>query len=177
MFKNVGKKIKTLAKVFYWILFITYCLAGLILLVYAIYEGIVLFNANRTEHGILSIVVGVVGAAIAVGLGVLFGWLSNVLLYGFGELIDQTMEINRKMGNPKRSPQGMRPPMPPMLPLAPQAQAPIAPPPETPVPDGYCCEMCNTEIFADTTKIVRTPDGVEHMVCPNCYQSLVGSQG
>lgn len=177
MFKNIGKKIKTLAKIFYWIIFITYCLAGLVFLVYGIYEGIVLFNANRSTPGVISIVVGVVGAAFAVGLGVLFGWLSNVLLYGFGELIDQTMDINRKLGNPKKPPQGMHPPMPPMLPPVPQAQTPMAPPPETPVPEGYCCEICNTEIYPNTTKIVRTPDGVEHLVCPNCYQTLVGPQG
>ena len=74
MFNNIGGKIKTLAKVL--------TVIGMIL---SIIWGIV-----ETEFSVET------GFAI-IALGCLFSWVGSFLLYGFGELIDNTKEIANNM--------------------------------------------------------------------------------
>lgn len=72
MFKNIGKKIKGLAKVLFWLLAICSVVIGLYLL-------------DDTDG---------ISAAIGVG-GVLVAWIGSWFLYGFGEIIDKLCEIER----------------------------------------------------------------------------------
>ena len=169
MFKNVGKKIKGLAKVFYWIIFAVYCISALGFLGYAIIRGSETLNYDTTT-GWLIIGVGVFGAAVTVGLGFLFAWLSTIFIYGFGELIDQTVEINQKLTPPQQG----RPVPPPMgmhSPMAMPMQAPLAPPKQPTVPMGVC-EKCKGQIARDRLTTVQTPDGVTHEVCLDCLAQM-----
>lgn len=83
MFTNIGKKIKVLAQVFCW--------GGI-----AVSVIISVFLTTQYPIGPM------VPFYIIVG-GSLVSWISSFALYGFGELIDQTQEINKKIsGEPKK---------------------------------------------------------------------------
>ena len=72
MFKNIGKKIKVLAVVF--------CVLGII---GSLIAGGTLLDGWGTEA---------IGAAIMIG-GSLLSWISSFVLYGFGELVDNSTII------------------------------------------------------------------------------------
>lgn len=76
MFKNIGKKIKILAKVVCWIGIIASVIMGLI----------IMFDAYS-----------LVGGLFAAAVGALSSWIGSFLLYGFGELVDNTSEIAKKL--------------------------------------------------------------------------------
>lgn len=71
MFENIGRKIKVLAQVVFWVGVIGSCVAGLVILV-----------KMESAIGLLIMLGGGATALIS-------GWLA----YGFGELIDKTTEI------------------------------------------------------------------------------------
>lgn len=75
MFKEVGKKIKGVAKG--W--FVLQCIGALI-------GGIVLFDGDEDMLPV---------ALLIWVLGPLVAWISSLMLYGFGEIVD-TAIINRK---------------------------------------------------------------------------------
>lgn len=78
MFKNIGRKIKMLAKVICW--------AGIVL---SILMGIALaitLTFTNQDLLILAIVSGVLYAA----LGALISWIGTFVLYGLGQLVDNT---------------------------------------------------------------------------------------
>lgn len=86
MFNNVGSKIKTLAKVCTWIGIIFSCLYGLVLIIMS------LANINYMGGAaVLGIFLGLIIAA----LGWLISWLSNLKLYGFGQLVENSDIIAR----------------------------------------------------------------------------------
>ena len=70
MFKNLGSKIKGLAKFLFWIIVIGFAIAGL----FTMYAGF----RNESAIG------GIIGGILLAGFGVLLGWLQNFLLYGYG---------------------------------------------------------------------------------------------
>ncbi len=75
MFNNVGDKIKGLAMTTFIIGTIAAVLLGI---------AVIVVNEELALVGVLII-----------GLGILIAWLSNLLLYGFGELVEKTCEIAR----------------------------------------------------------------------------------
>ena len=77
MFNNIGGKIKALASLFTWIGIIISLVIGL-LFIFADSNGVVI--------GILIIVIGS-----------LMSWISSWLLYGFGDLIENSSIIARKL--------------------------------------------------------------------------------
>ncbi len=79
MFSNIGKKIKTWAAVICW-----FGIIG------AIVAGIVIMVALKTAGG-MEIFLGIAEMVV----GSISAWLSSFLLYGFGELIDKTVDIER----------------------------------------------------------------------------------
>ena len=120
MFTNIGKKIKILAMVVCWV--------GI---AFSVISAIVTIVLAAQSYGHLA------GQLIAVGvvmliLGPLFSWIGSFVLYGFGELIDKTADIERNTNPYMR---GMQPQYPPQYP--PQYAPQYAPqyPPEQPV--GY----------------------------------------
>ena len=84
MFKNIGSKIKTLAKVLFWIASILSVVGGVLTIL-----RVVLNAYMDTPQKIMSIVIGI-GIIV---FGILFAWIGNFLLYGFGELVDSNQKM------------------------------------------------------------------------------------
>ena len=82
MFSNVGTKIKKLAKILAWIDIII-----------SIIGGVIMFFAGLFDPEYLWFLIFL--APVTVLLGFLLAWLSTVLLYGFGELIEKS-QANEK---------------------------------------------------------------------------------
>ena len=84
MFKHIGRKIKGLAKFFFWLTVIGCALIGLLIIL----NGPALF-ANESQGTTIFVLIGI-GVIIA---GIIIAWFQNFLLYGFGELIDSNQKI------------------------------------------------------------------------------------
>lgn len=82
MFQNIGKKIKTVA--------IVIMITGILL---AVLGGLVAF---LEEYSVSNLFEAFLTFLTVAGLGILFSWLSVFILYGFGELVDQSMEMTRR---------------------------------------------------------------------------------
>jgi len=76
MYKNIGKKIKTLAKVLAWIGIMLSVLFGLALIL--LDEG----ETQTTVAGVFYIL-----------LGPVISWLGSLMMYGFGQLVDNSDRI------------------------------------------------------------------------------------
>ena len=81
MYKNIGGKIKVLAQVIGWLLFV----AGVVVF------AVLIPNSRGWNQW---------QPWTALGVGVL-GLMSSWLLYGFGELIDRTVKIEEKLNGEK----------------------------------------------------------------------------
>ena len=79
MFNNIGRKIKTLAKVICWIGIIASVLAGVAMIV----------GSLSSYAPAMGIVTGILTAV----LGSLFSWVGSFVMVGFGELVENTAEI------------------------------------------------------------------------------------
>lgn len=80
MFENIGKKIKTLAEILCWIGVISSVIGGIVL---------VAKGASLSDGGTPMIIIGIATIII----GPLLSWISNFVLYGFGEHIDDTKKV------------------------------------------------------------------------------------
>ncbi len=85
MYNNIGSKIKGFASTLTVIGMILSCISGLVCFI-----GMVSRDSDMAILGLIA------GAFVSV-IGCLIVWLANMLLYGFGELVDKTSENNRKM--------------------------------------------------------------------------------
>ena len=81
MFKNIGRKIKMLAKVICW--------AGIVLSIFAGIALAITLTFTNQDLLILAIVLGVLYAA----LGALISWIGTFVLYGLGQLVDNTDKL------------------------------------------------------------------------------------
>ena len=70
-FNNIGKKIKTISVVVTWIGIIAYCILGIVMM--------------DQESFIAGFLIAIAGSFIS--------WLSSLVLYGFGHLIENTDKI------------------------------------------------------------------------------------
>ena len=70
MFKNIGGKIKALAKVICWIGIIGSVLAGI---------GMMVADEDMIVYGLL-----------IMPIGALMSWIGSFMLYGFGELVENS---------------------------------------------------------------------------------------
>ncbi len=84
MFDNIGEKIKKVAKVTAWI--------GIVV---SIIGGIVLFFWGLIELEYLWFLIFL--APITVVVGCIMAWLSVIMLYGFGELIENSKKTNKEI--------------------------------------------------------------------------------
>lgn len=87
MFNNIGKKIMKFAKVMCWIVIILGVIASLV-------------NAYEMAR-VNTILVGVVVLIPSIALTVFLGWASFLVLYGFGQLVDDTHEIKSAVVKPE----------------------------------------------------------------------------
>ncbi len=84
MFQNIGKKIKTLAKVLCWIGIIGSIIGGVIMVI----SGAAILDYD-TASGAAAIMSGVLTAV----LGALFSWIGSFMMLGFGEIVEKVNEI------------------------------------------------------------------------------------
>ena len=84
MFTNIGNKIKKLAKIVCWV--------GIIL---SILASISMFIAAAS--GQVDPITAVTTGIVAVVVGVLVSWIGCFLLYGFGELVDNSTKMREMM--------------------------------------------------------------------------------
>ena len=82
MFKNPGGKLKALAKVFFWLQILLFTVGGIYIMSLGDFEEALFFLL-----GIL-----------AIGVGVLIAWLSTIMLYAFGELVESNTQIKELLG-------------------------------------------------------------------------------
>lgn len=79
MFNNIGRKIKTFAKVMCWIGIIASVVAGLVMI--------------ATSFSGYAPAAGIVAGILTAVLGSLFSWVGSFMMVGFGELVENTAEI------------------------------------------------------------------------------------
>ena len=132
MFNNIASKIKGLAIILTWI--------GIIL---SVLTGVMIALALEGEFGVL------IGVGIII-IGCLMSWIGSFLLYGFGQLIENTDAV--AMQGAKQASQAS--------PAAPQAAAPApfvqpaSAPVAQPAPAKSFCTNCGSEKWS--------------VVCPVC---------
>lgn len=84
MFTNIGHKIMTLAKVLCWIGMALSLISGITMIVAG--------NNAYTQYG----PAGLAGALVII-IGCLGSWIGSFVLYGFGQLIENSEEIKSKL--------------------------------------------------------------------------------
>jgi len=121
MFDNIGGKIKTLARVVCWIGIIGFIISGLITMC---------TNESMILPGILTAVIGS-----------FLSWIGSFMVYGFGQLIENTDTLvaqNMRPSEPNITP------APPVAPVAPVTSA-VKYVNYGPVPEGFwACKKCGT---------------------------------
>ena len=109
MFNNIGQKIKSLAKVFFWIGVIGSAVSGIVMMT-ADDEAMIVF-------GVLTIV-----------FGIMFSWVGNFFIYGFGQLVEnsdrmvQLLESGTVSTKRERKAESERAPQPKYAPKPPKAE-------------------------------------------------------
>lgn len=84
MFDNIGGKIQVLAKIICWIGIIACIIVGIIIIVNATQ-----YRYTRTDEVFIGIVV-IIGGSI-------FSWIGSFVLYGFGELVENSSLIRYEL--------------------------------------------------------------------------------
>ena len=82
MFRNIGNKLKVVAKVFFWIGFVLGIVGGS--------AGIVMGILAYQQGAFAMAILGIIGGILFGGLMFLLSWLAVMPLYGFGELVDNS---------------------------------------------------------------------------------------
>lgn len=93
MFDNIGGKIKALAKFITWLGIAGSAIAGIAIISSGSQMPRYYGDNTMAIPGLLTIV-----------LGSLFSWLGSFLLYGFGELIEQTTMVNQNLSKLQSDP-------------------------------------------------------------------------
>ena len=97
LFGNPGKKLKTLALVIFWIILVSFVIDGVLLILagvnwydrdWPLYK---MFGFGGYDYRALCIVSGLLMPFI----GLLSAWLSSIILYAFGELVENTTALRK----------------------------------------------------------------------------------
>lgn len=86
MFSNIGSKIKSYAKVIFWIGAVISILVGIVVIFIGIASGTSAFGSVDIGRVFLGIIAGILVAII----GVILSWINVLVLYGFGVLVENT---------------------------------------------------------------------------------------
>ena len=89
MFNNIGRKIKTLAKVIAWIGMASSVISGLVTMI----EIVILTKADTVLQGVWFLFLGLILGAIVAAVGCLVAWASVLILYGFGQLVENSDKL------------------------------------------------------------------------------------
>ena len=98
MFDNIGRKIKIIAIVSAWIGIIVSILAGVATFLSTMIMFLPLIASNDFLSSLIllfvSLILSILGAAVVMIVGCLSSWLYVVLLYAFGQLVENSDETN-----------------------------------------------------------------------------------
>jgi len=86
MFNNPGKKLKFLAKIVFYVLLFLPLVIGIVLIFSGLLDGIGGYAITFS-----TVLVGV----LLVLFGILNAWLSSILLYSFGQLVEDTQKTRK----------------------------------------------------------------------------------
>ncbi len=86
LFRNIGKKIKLLTKVIFWVGVAISVIAAIVLFVLALLPQCRPLSQGFATAGIIWLIGGPISM-----------WLSCVILYAFDELVDNTSEIKDRL--------------------------------------------------------------------------------
>ena len=86
MFKNPGKKLKTLAKVIFWISLICYIMIGI---------AATLAGVSFAESSDIPFPVVLIAGIFIIVMGILLAWLSSIALYAAGAAVDDIQTIKK----------------------------------------------------------------------------------
>ena len=114
LFQDIGKKIKTLA-----------IFSFMVTVILGFIGGILCMQIDDDGHYVL------IGLLIMV-LGFVVGWVSSMFLYGFGELIDQSVDANQQLMRTNKLLTAIEA----RLSLENQPNAPVAASPKSKTPDS-----------------------------------------
>lgn len=93
MFRNPGGKIKSYAKVLFWVGVVISIIIGVIEI------GSSFVAAAYSYHGSFgTILLGILGGVLTVAIGTLISWLAVLTLYAFGTLVENSDELVRLNG-------------------------------------------------------------------------------
>ncbi len=146
MYNNVGSKIKTLA--------IVLCVIEMLfsLIVGAVF---MLVGTSENSDGGLTI-----WGIVVIFVGFLFSWFNNILLYGFGELIERTAETA----------ENTRIILSVLKPLTEEVYDPFAANDEN-IKIGYCQECCSSHVEVFQTEYVHENRRYKGFLCKECFYS------
>ena len=155
MFNNIGQKIKSLAKVFFWIGVIGSAVSGVVMMT-ADDEAMIVF-------GVLTIV-----------FGIMFSWVGNFFIYGFGQLVEnsdrmvQLLESGTVSTKRERKAESERTPQPKHAPKPPKAEPKASrrsmEEPQPSEPDELAeiiCPHCGEELYV-------SKEEESGLFCPFC---------
>ena len=121
MYKNIGGKIKGIAKLF--------CTLGII---FSILIALLLVGLGLTRGDTNTLIVCAIGGIFYVLVGILVSWLSTVMLYAFGQQVEMQEKsavlLEKILGKMNTAPQPVA------QPVAPPAPRPIPPMPKYEAP-------------------------------------------
>lgn len=129
MFDNIGSKIKTLAKVLTWLGIIGSCISGILLMAE---------DEDLIAAGLLIII-----------FGSLISWGGSFLLYGFGQLIENSDRMVQLMGSGTASTKRER-----------KVESERAPQPK------------KTQKAVKAVPQPSEPDELSEIICPHCGEEL-----
>ena len=84
MFNNIGGKIKGLAKFMCWLGIILSVIIGIVLIIGA---------TNRNGYYRYTDTTTIIYGIIVIVMGSLLSWIGSFVLYGFGELVDNSSKL------------------------------------------------------------------------------------
>lgn len=90
MFNNIGKKIKTLAKVICWLGIIGSIITGIVLIAVGLDD---LSSRYSSDEGVIMIVAGLLTMVV----GSIISWVGSFKLYGFGDVVDNVQAIRYRV--------------------------------------------------------------------------------
>ena len=85
MFNNIGHKIQKLAKAFWWIGIVFWTIKGI--------GSLSMTHQLTGSYVTASSAAGVLVSIVTIVVGVLLSWIGSFLLYGFGQLVEDTHAI------------------------------------------------------------------------------------
>ena len=99
MFKEIGKKIKGLAKILFVLGIIISVICGIASCTGIVGTVTIASGADAPEPAAL--IIGIIAFLIVLLVGILISYLSVLFTYAFGELVDKVDEIEKKIGTNK----------------------------------------------------------------------------